>query len=403
MATSETRPLQGMRIAALVNNDTYRDSRVKKECAALVEAGADVTLVGWGSKYPGALDELPYRLVLVEPKSPPVWYRSLGRETVFYPLRVAVNLSLRPYYKKNFASVHTPIVKALRSEHFDAIHANDFDMLETGAYLARRMGARLVYDSHEIFLAPGRWELAPAVQERFEHDEQRLFQDLDGFITVNPQIGDYLVSRYGSSIEPVIVYNGSTHAVPEAQPAHTPLRVFFLGIFQPFYHFSRLIPQLTRFRGRMELTLQGYGGEEDAIREAISASQTEDFIRILPPVDTFSIIDASKNHDVGLINLEAGNLNQVMASPNKFFDYLSAGLAVVAPLQLEFVQSIIEQTGAGSCYDQQKPEDILPVLDHLIGNPTEVSAMKRNALATAPHFTWDIQKRKLVELYSSLR
>jgi len=403
MTISDDQPLKGMRICVLVNNDTYRDSRVKKECAALAEAGAHVTVVGFGDTYPGDTNVLPYRLMLVRPSEFPAWYVNLGRETVFYPLRVAVNLSLRPYFRRTFASVHSSIIKAVQGEGFDIIHANDFDMLETGALLAKRNKAKLVYDSHEIFLAPGRWKFKPSVQEKFERDEERLFQRVDKLVTVNPKIGEYLSARYNSTVETVSIYNGSTARVADATPTHMPMRVLFLGIFQKFFNFPELISQMERFRGKLELTLQGYGGEESAIEEAIKANDLQDFIRVVPPVDTFSIVSSSKSYDLGIINTEVDNLNLEMCSPNKFFDYLSAGLGVIASDQQTFIASVIKDTGCGFSYNQQRPEDLFIALDYLIAHPDEVSEMKRKALATASRFSWDVQKAKLVELYSSLR
>ncbi|MCL2654221.1 MAG: glycosyltransferase [Coriobacteriia bacterium] len=403
-STQEEMPLTGMRICALVSNDTSRDSRVKKECAALVEAGAQVTLVGFGRSYPGSADELPYRLLLVKPYSLPRWLTDLGRETTLYPIRVAVNtLILNPYRKKMFASVRHPVLEALRNDQYDAIHANDFDMLATGAALAQRNQAKLVYDSHEIFLAPGLLGLKPKAEERFRREESRLLQQADGFITVNPKIGEYLSSLYEPSAKPVIIYNGSTTCVPQADPAHQPLRILFLGGLRSFFHFPQLIGQMARYRGKIEFTLQGHGDDQAAIRKAIEASDTQDFIRIIPPVDTYSIVDSSKDFDLGLLNSQARNLNEIMCSPNKLFDYLSAGLGIVASSQQTFIRSVIEETGCGFFYDQQCPEDLFMALDYLIGHPEEVSEMKRKALATAPRFSWDAQKPKLIELYSSLR
>jgi len=403
-STQEELPLEGMRICALVSNDTSRDSRVKKECVALVEAGAQVTLVGFGHFYPEQADSLPYRLVLVKPYNLPRWLTDLGRETVWYPIRVTVNtLILNPYRKRMFASVRRPMTSALQDDQFDVIHANDFDMLATGAALAQRHQAKLVYDSHEIFLAPGLLGLKPQAEERFRQEESRLLQQVDGFITVNPRIGEYLSALYKPPIQPVIIYNGSTRCVPEAKPAHQPLRILFLGGLRSFFHFPQLIAQMARYRGKIEFTLQGHGDDQAAIRKAISASGTQDFIRLVPPVDTFSIVDSSKDFDLGLLNSQARNLNEIMCSPNKLFDYLSAGLGIVASSQLTFIGSVIEETGCGFSYDQQRPEDLFAALDHLIEHPEEVSAMKRKALATAPRFSWDAQKPKLIELYRSLK
>jgi len=396
--------LKGMRVCALVSNDTSIDSRVKKECAALAEAGAEVTLVGQsGPKpYPGDVSKLPYELILTRQPEVPRWYARWGRETVFYPLRVAVNLSLEPFRRRLF-SVRPWILKAVRGRTFDVIHANDFDMLATGAELARRCGAKLVYDSHEIYLAPGRVIASERYVAQLRERERELVQKVDGFITVNPKIAEYLADLYHTPVDPITIYNGSTTRVTESVPAHKLLRVLFLGTPQPFFNLPRLIPQMERFRGKLELTIQGHSGEIDAVKEAITSSGTADFIHVLPSVDTYSIVDSIKDFDLGLNNMQASNLNEVMSSPNKFFDYLAAGLGSIASKQQVFLSSVVEETGCGYVYDQREPEDLLHAINYLVDHPDEVTAMKRNALAASQQFLWDVQKLKLVELYSSLQ
>ncbi|MCL2654222.1 MAG: glycosyltransferase [Coriobacteriia bacterium] len=398
-------PLKGMRICALVSNDTSMDSRVKKECAALAEAGAQVTLVGQtGAKpYAGDITQLRYELILTQKTDPiPEWYARWGRETVFYPLRVAVNLSLKPIRRRDFNAVRPWILQAVRGRAFDVIHANDFDMLATGARLARRSGAKLVYDSHEIYLAPGRLDRDESQMEVLRASERRLIREVSGFITVNPTIADYLTQQYGPPVEPVVIYNGATHCVDQAQPAQYPLRVLFLGTFERYFNFARLIPQMTAFRDKLTLTLQGFD-RDGGVQRAIEESESGDFITIRPPVDTTRIVDSIAEFDLGLNNIFPRTLNEVMCSPNKFFDYLSAGLGTVVAQQETFLTSVVEETGCGFVYDQKEPEDLLEALAYLVEHPDEVTAMKRNALAVAPRFSWDAQKKKLVELYQGLR
>ena len=398
-------PLSGMRICVLVSNDTSIDSRVKKESAALAEAGAHVTLIGErGQKpYSGDVLKLPYNLILTQKTEIPEWYSRWGRETVFYPLRVAVNLSLEPIRRRNFASIRPWILKAVRGRKFDVVHANDFDMLATGTELARRSGAKLVYDSHEIFLAPGRVIAQESYLEELRKQEGQLIRQVSGFITVNPLVAEYLNECYKIPVKPTIIYNGAAQMASQPQPAHRPLRLLFLGSLQSCYHLADLLPLFKRYRGKLIFTLYGFDGEFETICSVIEQKELADFITVLPPVDTNDIVATSKNFDVGLYNITPAHFNARFSSPNKFFDYLAAGLAVLAPTSVPFVAQEIKKTGCGYTYDQQQPEDLLPALDYLIAHPDEVSAMKRNALATAPRFSWDAQKVKLVELYSSLR
>ena len=400
-----TLPLDGMRICVLVSNDTSIDSRVKKECVALVEAGARVTLIGESKSgvYSGEMSGLSYELLLTQETEIPDWYARWGRKTVFYPLRVAVNLSLEPIRRRDFASARPWILKAVRGRRFDVVHANDFDMLATGVKLARRSGAKLVYDSHEIFLAPGRIDAGESYLESLQSREGKLFQQTSGFITVNPLVAEHLTDFYHPPVEATIIYNGADSFTSHVEPAHEPLRLVFTGSLNPRYHLPDLVKGFSKYRGKLTLTIFGFDGDYDVIKQQIVASGVSDIVVLNPPVDSSEIVNTITTYDIGLFNLMPAHFNDRFASPNKFFDYLAAGLAVVAPTSAEFVAREIEEAGCGYAYHQQSPNDVLAALDHLIAHPDEVTAMKRAALATAPRFSWDVQKKKLVGLYSSLR
>ncbi|MCL2654223.1 MAG: glycosyltransferase [Coriobacteriia bacterium] len=404
---NQSQPLCGMRICALVSNNTSIDSRVKKECAALAEAGAHVTLIGQAGPdpYPGDISQLPYELILTQGIKIPEWYARWGRETVFYPLRVAVNLSLEPIRRCNFTSTRPWMLKAVRGRAFDVVHVNDFDMLTTGAKLAQRSGARLVYDSHEIFLADNR--LAHVGQKRLEklrRVEARLLKDCARVITVNESLARYLKDYYDLPEIPSVIYNGGTEVAESTQEAHRPLRILYLGNFAYYYYFPAMISELARLDRGFELVFQGFGYEsqERDMRQAIIDADLQDVVRIIPPVPTADIVKSATGFDVGLCNFDTKiNVSLKMASPNKLFDYLSAGLALVGSEEAVFLRTIVDETGCGYLYPDHS--SVVDAIDFLQKHPGEVSGMKRRALVAAPYFSWDLQKKKLVELYQSLK
>src|SRR6478735_5564762 len=87
------------------------------------------------------------------------------------------------------------LVRAARGRgHFDIVHANDFDTLPAGWWIARRSSARLVYDSHEIYTAqeadpPRLHRLATGMLERV------LARRANAVVTVNTPIATELEAR----------------------------------------------------------------------------------------------------------------------------------------------------------------------------------------------------------------
>ena len=94
--------------------------------------------------------------------------------------------------------------------------------------------------------------------------------------------------------------------------------------------------------------------------------------------------------------------NHTMSQPNKLFEYMSAGLPVVASDFLLW-RSIIQQNDCGILVDPLKPAAIAEAIRWLLERPTEAEAMgQRGRDAARRVYNWENEERKLVELYSQL-
>jgi glycosyltransferase involved in cell wall biosynthesis len=153
----------------LLDNPCAPDPRVQREAAALVAAEADVDILCWDrdGKTPATEDQGGVRLERLVTKS--------GRQLGARQLR-----NLWRFYRMAWSR--------LRGRPIDVVHAHDLLMLPLGAAIARRAGAALVYDAHEIYHVMeahrySRWlRGAMALTEKYLI---RVF--VDAFITVSQQ------------------------------------------------------------------------------------------------------------------------------------------------------------------------------------------------------------------------
>jgi glycosyltransferase involved in cell wall biosynthesis len=94
--------------------------------------------------------------------------------------------------------------------------------------------------------------------------------------------------------------------------------------------------------------------------------------------------------------------NHVDAQPNKMFEYMSAGIPVIAsnfPLWNEIVLG-------GACGLTVNPDDsysIAKAIDFFINNPAQAKIMGQNGrLAIQEKYNWEIESDKLFKFYHSL-
>lgn len=94
--------------------------------------------------------------------------------------------------------------------------------------------------------------------------------------------------------------------------------------------------------------------------------------------------------------------NHVDAQPNKMFEYMSAGIPVIAS-NFPLWRDIVEGNSCGICVNPEDPVEIAAAIDQLISNPEMAEQLGLNGKkAVENKYNWSLEEKKLLNLYDSL-
>jgi glycosyltransferase involved in cell wall biosynthesis len=380
-------------VVMLVRNPYTHDTRVEKEARTLMDAGYRVTVVAdaadgrpAGQRRPSG--EAVVRIARRGPRVP-------GLRYVLHELRLARRLAaLAP----------------------DVLHAHDSNALPAVALAAGRR-VPFVYDAHDLWLGRPRRDrgrLSFALNQLwYTLVERLLVPRAAAAMTVSPPIARHLEKRYGLA-EVALVPNypdPDADAVPgvldlrllpgaERLAPDRPV-VLYLGGLMAGRGLEQLVDAMAHTE-RPQLVLLGEGQLAEALRARAVRRGIADRVHHLAPVPPDDVIAVAATADVGVSPIVPSCLNYRWSLPNKLFQYLAAGIPVVAS-DFPQVREIIEDARAGLVADTTSSAAVAAAIDAVLADPDEAKAMgERGRAAVADRFNWDVSARSLLEVDASV-
>lgn len=373
-----------MRVAMLLHKSVEFDSRVRREASTLVTAGHAVCVLEL-APVPGGTASLDgfRRLSTL----PPAWTKRRLPSLVYRALMLA-------YF-----------VRALAHEQLDVVHAHDAAMLIPGWIGSRLSGAKLIYDSHELATGvPYRergWAWLVGLIERL------LVPRCAAVITVSDGIGQRLRELYGLSSSPAVVRNVSALSSDGSGglrrrlglAPEVPL-VLHQGAPAPGRGCEVLVDAVAKLGDARLVFLgdpePGYG---EQLLARIRCSGLAGRASVLPSVPLAELLACTAEANVGVTLLQDTCENHRLALPNKLFEYIAAGLPVVAS-DLPEVRRLVDGYGVGWCVTPNDPEELARVLSRALHGPDRVV---RDRLDLArEELTWEHEQKRLLAVYENL-
>lgn len=295
--------------------------------------------------------------------------------------------------------------RAIRRARPRIAHFHDPELLPWAILLHFR-GVRVIYDMHEDlpkqiihkdYLAPTLSRFLSVVAEAAERLAAWLF---DGLIVVVPA----MQSRFNND-KTVLLANFPSLAefpeLPEQLPGRTPGRFVYVGGITAVRGISEMVDAIGLVSdGRASLHLLG-AFANDRLERDIRACAGWCRVDFLGWSSRETVVEELSKASAGLVLLHP-TPQYVISYPVKMFEYMAAGLPVIAS-DFPLWREIVEGAGCGLLVDPQEPQAIAEAMQWILDNPEEAAAMgRRGRAAVEERFNWEAESEKLVALYRRL-
>jgi glycosyltransferase involved in cell wall biosynthesis len=149
-------------------------------------------------------------------------------------------------------------------------------------------------------------------------------------------------------------------------------------------------------RGR--IVLMGWGRLECELRDLIAREGLGEQVTIVPPVPPAEVVSSATGAAVGVIPYEPVGLNNTYTTPNKLFDYMAAGLPVVASRLPELIR-FVEQGEMGLTFTPGDAAALATALNEVLADPERYARMRARTHEAGRRYTWARESPKLLALY----
>lgn len=372
------------RITSIVLNNFVNDARVLKEGISLTRAGFDVRVVCLHDSGLPLRDNSVgldvFRIKLLT--------RSLPKSLFFWGLK---------YLEFFFKAL-------IRYSATDVVHCHDLNTLSIGYFMKLfRPKTCLVYDAHEFETEqhqnPGRvmyWMSCKL--------EQFLIRKADAVITVSKPIAEAYAKRY-SIEEPELVLNCPPLQTPvhadkfrECFPIAADTRILlYQGGLSPERGIETSLEAFLQIQdSRLAFVFMGYGPLEPLIREY---TRRDPRIFLHPAVSQAELPGYTASADFGLLFYENTCLNNYYCMPNKFFEYLMAGVPVVVSPLFE-LRRLTETYVLGVVAKDTSVDGMKAAMEKIL--EFDQNRFHARLQEFTQHYNWENQEENLLKIYRKL-
>lgn len=364
------------RVILTVINDLVTDQRVDRTARVLTEMGYEVLMVGRQKSDSMRMPSRPYevhRMRLLFEKGP-LFYAEYNLRLFFF----------------------------LVSQKADLLFSNDLDTLLPDFLHHKLRRIPIIYDSHEYFTETPEVINRPIVMKFWKMLEKSMVPHLKYCITVNQSIADLFKEKYGNNftvVRNIPASRKKDHSITRLSlglPENKKI-ILLQGAGINVQRGAEEAVEAMQFVENAILLIIGGGDVLSHLKDKVKSLHLEEKVIFIPRQTPEKLFGYTCQADLGLTLDKDTNLNYRFSLPNKLFDYIHAGIPVLAS-PLPEISRIIKEYQIGDFISTHEPAHIASKINSMLLDNEQMKLYRKNLETAASVLNWESESNQLRNL-----
>lgn len=298
---------------------------------------------------------------------------------------------------------HLKLLQTLKNTNSDIYHGHNLGTLASVVNIAKTKNKKVIFDAEDFHRGETKsTELANKLTIAIE---DKYICKLDALISASP-----LITKEYEYLYPMIKHVNINNVFEINNNKQTFESNFTLNCvwFSQVVGLDRGLQDIIKGINEVKvgkIKLDIIGNINPRIREVLSSLIQNPLhkLNFIPTVSTNELDKRLVNYDVGIASEVFPNYNRNICLTNKIFQYMSAGLAILASnttAQVKLMKSIPD---IGHTYAVSNVEEITNILNNWIINPNLLIKYKATSKAVClTKYRWEIESQKFLSLINSI-
>jgi glycosyltransferase involved in cell wall biosynthesis len=306
---------------------------------------------------------------------------------------------LRCFFNKGplfYVEYNTRLFFFLLFQKIDCICAIDLDTILPCLFISKIKLIPRVYDAHEYFTEMKELWTRPKVQKVWLAIEKFCVPKFKYGYTVSEGLAELFNEKYQR--EYIAIRN-----LPVLRPLDKKITrekfLVFQGAVNEARGFEYLIPAMKNIP--YKLVVCGDGNFMSQLKRLIEENNVRDKVELKGMMLPAEMRPIAQKAALGLGLAEKEGLNQFHALPNKFTDYMHAGLPQIAMNFPEY-QKINNQYKIAVLLDFLSVELVTETINEIMTAEQLLNELEENAMKAREVYNWQNEEKKLIDFYQQI-